>query len=213
MGPYTASSCCCQVQKCVMGPRTDSKCCCQARNLSWAPVPPPHAAARSRLCHGSLYGRSHCCCQACNLPWAPVPTPHAAARPVICHGPLYRLLMLLPGPECVMGPCIRPPIAAVSIATLCHVPLSGLLTLLVGFHFCHRVLYGLPLLLPPPPHCGSTLWFWPRVTGQMSEVCTVIDSKIDGTHLHVILPDSIISLPQQTPRAFKLKVQCSALIL
>ncbi|CAI9584020.1 unnamed protein product, partial [Staurois parvus] len=35
----------------------------------------------------------------------PLPTPHAAARPVICHGPLYRLLMLLPGPECVMGPC------------------------------------------------------------------------------------------------------------
>ncbi|CAI9549771.1 unnamed protein product, partial [Staurois parvus] len=79
-----------------------------------------------------------------------------------------------------------------------------------GFHFCHRVLYGLPLLLPPPPHCGSTLWFWP-VTAQMSEVCG--DSKIDGTHLHVILTDSIISLPQQTPRAFKLKVQCSALIL
>ncbi|CAI9537460.1 unnamed protein product [Staurois parvus] len=26
---------------------------------------------------------------------------------------------------------VRPPIAAVSIATLCHVPLSGLLTLLV----------------------------------------------------------------------------------
>ncbi|CAI9616901.1 unnamed protein product [Staurois parvus] len=50
---------------------------------------------------------------------------------------------------------VRPPIAAVSIATLCHVPLSGLLTLLVVFHFCHRVLYGLPLLLPPPPHCGS----------------------------------------------------------
>ncbi|CAI9561286.1 unnamed protein product, partial [Staurois parvus] len=50
--------------------------------------------------------------------------------------------------------------------------------------FCHRVLYGLPLLLPPPPHCGSTLWFWPRDC-QMSEVCG--DSKIDGTHLHVIL--------------------------
>ncbi|CAI9621326.1 unnamed protein product [Staurois parvus] len=48
---------------------------------------------------------SSCCCQARNLPWASVPTPHAAARPVICHGPLYRLLMLLPGPECVMGPC------------------------------------------------------------------------------------------------------------
>ncbi|CAI9537300.1 unnamed protein product, partial [Staurois parvus] len=29
-----------------------------------------------------------------------------------------------------------PPIAAVSIATLCHVPLSGLLTLLVCYIFC-----------------------------------------------------------------------------
>ncbi|CAI9556122.1 unnamed protein product, partial [Staurois parvus] len=68
----------------AMGPCTASSCCCQARNLPWAPVPPPHAAARSRVCHGSL---------------------------------------------------VPPPIAAVSIATLCHVPLSGLLTLLVGFHF------------------------------------------------------------------------------
>ncbi|CAI9549992.1 unnamed protein product [Staurois parvus] len=151
-----------------MGPCTASSCCCQARNLSWAPVPPPHAAARSRVCHGSLYGlplllspsphsamchfqvSSHCwwvpfCHRVladygppiaaarpviCHGP--PYRPPHAAARPVICHGPLYRLLMLLPGPECVMGPCTRPPIAAVSIATLCHVPLSGLLTLLVG---------------------------------------------------------------------------------
>ncbi|CAI9601859.1 unnamed protein product, partial [Staurois parvus] len=31
--------------------------------------------------------------------------PIAAARPLICHGPLYRLLMLLPGPESLMGPC------------------------------------------------------------------------------------------------------------
>ncbi|CAI9602188.1 unnamed protein product, partial [Staurois parvus] len=153
-----------------MGPRTASSCCCQARNLPWAPVPPPHAAARPVICHGppyrllmllpgpeSLMGpctASHCCCLhrhtlpcatfrsphtagvfhfvigcwqitglplllpgPCNLPWAPVPPPHAAA-----------------GPESLMGPC-TPPIAAVSIATLCHVPLSGLLTLLVGFHF------------------------------------------------------------------------------
>ncbi|CAI9537812.1 unnamed protein product, partial [Staurois parvus] len=141
-----------------MGPPTDSSCCCQARNLPWAPVPPPHAAASQ------------------SVSWVPV----------------------------------RPPIAAVSIATLCHVPLSGLLTLLVvsifvigccmASHCCclHRHTVA--------PHSG----FGP-VTGQMSEVCG--DSKIDGTHLHVILPDSIISLPQQTPRAFKLKVQCSALIL
>ncbi|CAI9589168.1 unnamed protein product [Staurois parvus] len=74
------------------------------------------------------YTASSCCCQVQSVSWVPV----------------------------------RPPIAAVSIATLCHVPLSGLLTLLVGSIFCHRVLHGLPLLLPPPPHCGSTLWFWPR---------------------------------------------------
>ncbi|CAI9538082.1 unnamed protein product, partial [Staurois parvus] len=142
-----------------MGPRTDSSCCCQARNLPWAPVPPPHAAARSRVCHGSLYG-------------------------------LPLLLSLSPHSAC---------------ATFRSPHTAG------GFHFCHRVLYGLPLLLPPPPHCVAPHSGFGPVTGQMSEVCG--DSKIDGTHLHVILPDSIISLPQQTPRAFKLKVQCSALIL
>ncbi|CAI9597050.1 unnamed protein product [Staurois parvus] len=53
---------------------------------------------------------------------------------------------------------------AVSIATLCHVPLSGLLTLLVGFHFCHKgAVCGLPLAAASHRHnCGSTLWFWPR---------------------------------------------------
>ncbi|CAI9602791.1 unnamed protein product, partial [Staurois parvus] len=152
---------------------------------------------------------SSCCCQACNLPWAPLPTPHAAARPVICHGPLYRLLMLLPGPECVMGPCTASHCCCLYRHTLPCATFRSPHTA-GGFHFCHRVLYGLPLLLPPPPHCGSTLWFWPR-DWPNDEVCG--DSEIDGTHLHVILPDSIISLPQQTPRAFKLKVQCSALIL
>ncbi|CAI9537844.1 unnamed protein product, partial [Staurois parvus] len=48
-----------------------SHCCCQARNLSWAPVPPPHAAARSRVSHGSLYG----------LPLLLSPSPHSA----MCH--------------------------------------------------------------------------------------------------------------------------------
>ncbi|CAI9593453.1 unnamed protein product [Staurois parvus] len=57
---------------------------------------------------------SYSCCQAPNLPWAPI----------------YRLLMLLPVQSLSWVP-VRPPIAAVSIATLCHVPLSGLLTLLV----------------------------------------------------------------------------------
>ncbi|CAI9601609.1 unnamed protein product, partial [Staurois parvus] len=111
---------------------------------------PPIAAARPLICHGPPYTASSCCCQVQSLSWVPV----------------------------------RPPIAAVSIATLCHVPLSGLLTLLVvsifvigccmASHCCclHRHTVA--------PHSG----FGP-VTAQMSEVCG--DSKIDGTHLHVIL--------------------------
>ncbi|CAI9573990.1 unnamed protein product, partial [Staurois parvus] len=78
---------------------------------------------------------------------------------------------------------VRPPIAAVSIATLCHVPLSGLLTLL-WVPFCHRVLYASHCCClhrhTVAPHSG-----FGSVTAQMSEVCG--DSKIDGTHLHVIL--------------------------
>ncbi|CAI9610357.1 unnamed protein product [Staurois parvus] len=122
------------------------------------PVPPPHAAARSRVSHGSLYG----------LPLLLSPSPH------YCHVPLSGLLTLLVGSIFVIGCCM-------------------------ASHCCclHRHTVA--------PHSG----FGP-VTAQMSEVCG--DSKIDGTHLHVILTDSIISLPQQTPRAFKLKVQCSALI-
>ncbi|CAI9561218.1 unnamed protein product [Staurois parvus] len=85
-------------------------------SVSWVPVRPPIAAARPVICHGPPEYRL--------LMLLPAPK--------ICHGPLYHLLMLLrQGPECVMGPCTAS-IAAVSIATLCHVPLSGLLTLLVG---------------------------------------------------------------------------------
>ncbi|CAI9549477.1 unnamed protein product, partial [Staurois parvus] len=92
--------------------------------------------------------------------WQITGHPIAAARPLICHGPCTALLMLLPGPESLMGPCtashccclhrhtlpcatFRSPHTAGStvshgslyglplllslIATLCHVPLSGLL--------------------------------------------------------------------------------------
>ncbi|CAI9581346.1 unnamed protein product [Staurois parvus] len=141
-----------------MGPRTDSSCCCQARNLPWAPVPPPHAAARSRVSHGSLYG----------LPLLLSPSPHSLPCAT------FRSPHTAGGFHFVIGCCM-------------------------ASHCCclHRHTVA--------PHSG----FGP-MTAQMSEVCG--DSKIDGTHLHVILTDSIISLPQQTPRAFKLKVQCSALI-
>ncbi|CAI9606920.1 unnamed protein product, partial [Staurois parvus] len=30
---------------------------------------------------------------------------HSCCQAPICHGPLYRLLMLLPSPESLMGPC------------------------------------------------------------------------------------------------------------
>ncbi|CAI9549418.1 unnamed protein product, partial [Staurois parvus] len=59
---------------------------------------------------------------------------------------------------------VRPPIAAVSIATLCHVPLSGLLTLLGGFHFvigccmashCCCQAPNLPWAPVPPPHAAA----------------------------------------------------------
>ncbi|CAI9547975.1 unnamed protein product, partial [Staurois parvus] len=121
-------------------------------------IPPPHAAAKSRVSHGSLYG----------LPLLLSPSPHSA----MCHFQVSSHSCWFPF---VIGCCM-------------------------ASHCCclHRHTVA--------PNTG----FGP-VTGQMSEVCG--DSKIDGTHLHVILSDSIISLPQQTPRAFKLKVQCSALIL
>ncbi|CAI9617238.1 unnamed protein product [Staurois parvus] len=113
--------------ECVIGPCTASHCCCQARNLPWAPVPTPHAAARPVICHGPCTASS-CCCQVQSVSWVPVRPP----------------LLLSPSPHSAM----------------CHFQVSS--TLLVVSIFCHRVLYGLPLLLPPPPHCGSTLWFWPR---------------------------------------------------
>ncbi|CAI9545583.1 unnamed protein product [Staurois parvus] len=76
-------------------------CCCQARNLSWAPVPPPHAAARSRVCHGSLYG----------LPLLLSPSPHSA----MCHFQVSSHCWWVPFCHRVL---VWPPIAAASTATL-----------------------------------------------------------------------------------------------
>ncbi|CAI9561930.1 unnamed protein product [Staurois parvus] len=55
------------------------------------------------------------CLRFATLPWAPVPPPLAAARSRVCHGSLYGLPLLL-----------------TSSPDSAHVPLSGLLTLLVG---------------------------------------------------------------------------------
>ncbi|CAI9616743.1 unnamed protein product [Staurois parvus] len=111
-----------------MGPYTASSCCCQAPNLPWAPVPPPHAAARPLICHGPPITASSCCCQVHSVSWVPVPPPHCCC--------LHRHTL----------PCatFRSP----------HTP--------AGFHFVIGCSMALPLLLPPPPHCGSKHWFWPR---------------------------------------------------
>ncbi|CAI9599873.1 unnamed protein product, partial [Staurois parvus] len=100
-----------------------------------------------------LSGLLHVAVTLRHLPWAPVPTPHAAARPVICHGPwFYRLLMLLlPGPECVMGYLYGLPLL------LSPSPHSAMCHFHVSSHcwwvpFCHRVLYGLSIAAAPPPH-------------------------------------------------------------
>ncbi|CAI9570578.1 unnamed protein product, partial [Staurois parvus] len=155
---------------------------------------------------------SSCCCQARNLPWAPVPTPHAAARTRnLSWAPVPRSSSCCCQVQSVSWVPVRPPICCclyrhtLPCATFRSPHTAG------GFHFfvigCCMASHCCCLHRHTvAPHSG----FGP-VTAQMSEVCG--DSKIDGTHLHVILTDSIISLPQQTPRAFKLKVQCSALIL
>ncbi|CAI9539969.1 unnamed protein product, partial [Staurois parvus] len=93
--------------------------------------------------------------------------------------------MLLPSPESLMGPLYGLPLLLSPSPTLCHVPLSGLLTLLlvsILFIGCCMASHCCCL---PPPHCGSKHAGFGPVTGQMSEMCG--DSKIDGTHLHVIL--------------------------
>ncbi|CAI9538434.1 unnamed protein product, partial [Staurois parvus] len=96
----------------------------------------------------------YCCLHRHPAPCATFGSPHTAARSILIHGPLplyglqFKLLTLR---HSAMGPCtasscccqvqsvswvpVRPPIAADFIARLCHVPLSGLLTLLVG-SFC-----------------------------------------------------------------------------
>ncbi|CAI9567881.1 unnamed protein product, partial [Staurois parvus] len=72
-------------------PVTASHCCCLHRHtLPCATFRSPHTAGVFQFFVIGCWQitGSHSCCQA-----------------LICHGPLYRLLMLLPGPESLMGPC------------------------------------------------------------------------------------------------------------
>ncbi|CAI9576257.1 unnamed protein product [Staurois parvus] len=111
-----------------MGPCTASSCCCQVQSVSWVPVRPPIAAVSiATLCHVPLSGlllTLLVCSIFCHRVLADYGPPIAAARPLICHGPLYRLLMLLPGPQCLHG---------------CHFQVSSSLAALCVSIFCHRV--------------------------------------------------------------------------
>ncbi|CAI9582573.1 unnamed protein product, partial [Staurois parvus] len=61
--------------------------------------------------------------------------PLAADQARICHGPLYRLLCCCQVRVCPWVPPVQPPIAAVSIATLCHVHFQVSSHTAGGFHF------------------------------------------------------------------------------
>ncbi|CAI9565701.1 unnamed protein product, partial [Staurois parvus] len=86
--------------------------------------------------------------------------PIAAARPLICHGPLYRLLMLLPGPQCLMGPCTASHCCCLHRHTLPCATFRSPHTLLVCSIFCHRVLadYGPPIAAARPLICHGPLY-------------------------------------------------------
>ncbi|CAI9615410.1 unnamed protein product [Staurois parvus] len=108
------------------------------------------------MCHFQV--SSHCwCVPFCHRVLADYGPPIAAARPVICHGPLYRLLMLLPGPECLMGPCTASHCCCLHRHTLPCATFRSPHTA-GGFHFVIGCCMGLPLLLPPrhtvAPHSG-----------------------------------------------------------
>ncbi|CAI9578247.1 unnamed protein product, partial [Staurois parvus] len=107
----------------LMGPCTASHCCCLHRHT---------------LCHVPLSGLLTLlvCSIFCHRVLADYGPPIAAARPLICHGPLYRLLMLLPGPECLMGPCTSSHCCCLHRHTLPCATFRSLLTLLVCSIFC-----------------------------------------------------------------------------
>ncbi|CAI9600851.1 unnamed protein product [Staurois parvus] len=97
------------------------------------------------MCHFEISSHS-CGCPFCHRLLADYRPSIGATKPQIGHGPPYRLVTLLLVPQCDLGPCVPPPIAPT--LPLCHFQVSSRSC---WFPFCHRLLYGLPLLLAPPP--------------------------------------------------------------
>ncbi|CAI9605251.1 unnamed protein product, partial [Staurois parvus] len=91
----------------LMGPCTASHCCCLHRHtLPCATFRSPHTPAVFHFVIG--------CWQ--------ITGPIGAARPQICHGPPYRLVTLLLGPQCDMGPCTA---SHCSHSAMCHFEVSS----------------------------------------------------------------------------------------
>ncbi|CAI9540014.1 unnamed protein product [Staurois parvus] len=98
--------------------------------------------------------------------------------------------MLLPSPESLMGPCTASHCCCLHRHTLpCatfrspHTP--------AGFHFVIGCCMASHCCCLHRHTVAPNTGFGP-VTGQMSEMCG--DSKIDGTHLHVILSVTVLFL-------------------
>ncbi|CAI9608909.1 unnamed protein product, partial [Staurois parvus] len=126
-----------------MGLLTAWSRCCWVHSVTWVPVPPP--IAPTLPCATLRSPHTPAVFPFCHRLLADYRPPIGAARPQICHGPPYRLVTLLLGPQCDMGPCTT---SHCSHSAMCHFEVSSHSC---WFPFCHRLLYGLPLLLPPPP--------------------------------------------------------------
>ncbi|CAI9558558.1 unnamed protein product, partial [Staurois parvus] len=112
-------------------------CCCQVQSLSWVPVRPPIAAVSiATLCLCATFrsphtaGVFHFFCHRVLL--ADYGPPIAAARPLISQWPLLPPSSCCCQVQSLSWVPVRPTSLLLSPSPpLCHVPLSGLLTLLV----------------------------------------------------------------------------------
>ncbi|CAI9599743.1 unnamed protein product, partial [Staurois parvus] len=94
----------------------------RVQSLSWVPVRPPIAAGLHRHTLPCATFRSPHICWCVEFfdigCWQITGASIAAARPLICHGPLYTASSCCCQVQSLSWVPVRPPIAAVSIATL-----------------------------------------------------------------------------------------------
>ncbi|CAI9614143.1 unnamed protein product [Staurois parvus] len=112
------------------------------------------------MCHFQV--SSHCWCVSifCHRVLADYGPPIAAARPVICHGPPVSPPHAAASPAVSHGSLYGLPLLLPPSPHFCHVPLSGLLTLLVCSILSKGGCMASPCCCPHPPTVGP-LWFCP----------------------------------------------------